>query len=264
MRACVQMYESFARFYDMVHSGLTADVAYVLGLAEAAGGSILEVGTGTGRLLLQLARAGHMVTGVDNSPAMLAKARTWLEKEPLSVQRRITLIEADVRKLSLPRPNKTFSLILLPYNTLFHFQSDEIRLMLWNLSKYLGHEGRLFIDVTNPFAIERTSYDPEPALENVFFDQETGETIRQLSQSWLDSSAQCLHTEWIFEVEHGIDRELARTIIDFDYWYQYPHQLELLLQQSNFLLEKMKGEYDGSPFDEDSTRLLIMARQASA
>ena len=267
MRNCdspyFHMYDSLARFYDLVHSGLTDDLEYVLRLAEASGGPILELGCGTGRLMLQLARAGHVVTGVDNSPAMLVKARTRLAQEAPAVQQRITLVEADVKKLSLPHENRSFSLILLPYNTLFHFRTDEIRLLLRNVSRYLDYEGGLFIDVTNPFVIDGAAYDPEPTMENVYFDQETGETIRQMSHSWLDSSEQCLHTAWIFEVEPGTDRELTQMTIDFDYWYQYPHQLDLLLQQSGFRLEKMMGEYDESPFDEDSARLLIVARQAS-
>ena len=256
------MYDSMARYYDIVHSSLTADREYVLGLARGAGGPILELGCGTGRLLLPLARAGHAVTGIDNTPAMLARARTRLDQEPSDVQQRVALIEADMKRLSLPHADRYFSLILLPYNTLLHFQTDEIRQLLRTTSRYLHHEGRLFIDVINPFLVDGASYDPEPTLENIYFDQETGETIRQMSQSWLASTEQRLHTSWIFEIESGNERDQIRTTIDFDYWYQYPHQLELLLQQSGYRLEQMMGDYDGTPFDEKSARLLMTAHQA--
>jgi hypothetical protein len=125
----------------------------------------------------------------------------------------------------------------------------------------LHQEGQLFIDIINPFLVEGASYDPEPTLENVYFDQETGEKIRQMSQSWLISTEQRLHTSWIFEIEIGNERESTRTTIDFDYWFQYPHQLDLLLQQSGYRLEQMMGDYDRSPFDEQSPRLLMTARQ---
>ena len=255
------MYDSLARYYDIVHSSLTADREYVLGLARGAGGPILELGCGTGRLLLPLARAGHAVTGIDNTPAMLARARTRLDQEPSDVQQRVALIEADMKRLSLPHADRYFSLILLPYNTLLHFQTDEIRQLLRNASKHLHHEGRLFVDVINPFLVDGASYDSEPTLENIYFDQEKGETIRQMSQSWLVSSEQRLHTSWIFEIEIGNERDPTRTTIDFDYWFQYPHQLELLLQQSGYRLEQIMGDYDGTPFDEKSARLLMTARQ---
>jgi SAM-dependent methyltransferase len=253
------MYDSLARYYDIVHSSLNADREYVLGLARGAGGPILELGCGTGRLLLPLARAGHAVTGIDNTPAMLARARARLDQEPSNVQQRVVLIEADMKSLSLPQVDGHFSLILLPYNTLLHFQTDEIRQLLRNASRYMHYEGRLFIDVINPFLVDGTSYDPEPTLENIYFDQDTGETIRLVSQSRLTSSEQRLQTLWIFEIEIGSERHPTRTMIDFDYWYQYPHQLELLLQQSGFRLEQIMGDYDGVPFGENSARLLIIA-----
>jgi SAM-dependent methyltransferase len=255
------MYDSLARYYDIVHSSLTADREYVLGLARGAGGPILELGCGTGRLLLPLARAGHVVTGIDNTPAMLARTRTRLDEEPSDVQQRVTLVEEDMKKLSLPHADRCFSLILLPYNTLLHFQTNEIRQLLRNASRYLHQEGQLFIDIINPFLVEGASYDPKPTLENIYFDQETGETIRQMSQSWLFSSEQRLHTSWIFEIEIGSERESTRTTIDFDYWFQYPHQLDLLLQQTGYRLDQMMGDYDGSPFDEQSPRLLMTSRQ---
>ena len=255
------MYDSMARYYDIVHSSLSADREYVLGLAKGAGGPILELGCGTGRLLLPLARAGHTVTGIDNTPAMLARARTRLDQEPLDVQQRVALVEADMKTLSLPQADRYFSLILLPYNTLLHFQTDEIQQLLRNASRYLHLEGRLFIDVINPFLVDGASNDPEPTMENIYFGQETGETIRQMSQSWLVPTEQRLHTSWIFEIEIASERDPTRTTIDFDYWYLYPHQLELLLQQSGYRLEQLVGDYDGTPFDEKSARLLMTARQ---
>ncbi len=77
------MYDQIARFYDLTHAELTADLPFVLQLASEAGGPILELGCGSGRLLLPLARAGHSVIGLDLSGAMLAMQRvcssaSWL------------------------------------------------------------------------------------------------------------------------------------------------------------------------------------------
>lgn len=256
------MYDSLARYYDFIHSLLTADREYVLKLAERTGGPVLELGCGTGRLLIPLAQAGYTVTGVDNSSAMLARAHNHLDRELLSVRQRVDLVEGDVKSLSLCKEDKYFSLILLPYNTLLHFQTDEILRIFRSAFQYLHHDGQLFIDVTNPFLIDQVAYDPEPTLENNFFDEEAGESIRQWSQSQLDSTGQCLHTSWIFEDRIGIEPISNRTVIEFDYWYYYPHQLELLLQQSGYQLLQMLGDYDGSAFAEESDRLLIIARRS--
>src|SRR5690242_5009291 len=88
----------FGAFYDAVPLYSTrGDVALYLDEAARAGepGTVLEIGCGTGRLTLPLARAGHVVTGVDLSPAMLARARSKLAAEPPEVRARVTLLEAD-------------------------------------------------------------------------------------------------------------------------------------------------------------------------
>lgn len=255
------MYESLARYYDLIHTSLVEDRVCILRLVDELGGPVLELGCGTGRLLIPIARAGYRVTGIDNSPAMLALARDHLDQERLDVQSRVYLIEADMKSLSLKHKEHHFALVLLPYNTLFHFHENEILPLFRRISPCLQEEGHIFIDIANPFLIDQILDDPQPSLENIFVDQESGETVRQFSQSQLYASDQCLHTSWIFEVERdsGLAPELMT--VEFDYWYHYPHQLQLMLQQAGFHLERMQGNYDGSAFSEDSERLILIAQR---
>ena len=200
------MYDRLAPYYDLLHVALAADKPFILDLALHLKGPILELGCGSGRLLLPLARAGLAVTGVDNSAAMLAKAQEHLETEPWQVQQRIDLVQADAKNLRLPHKDSSFALILLPYNTLFHFQSDEIRQLLGNTVRYLSPEGKLFIDITNPFIIDKMSTDREPSMENIYHDSDLGKTVRQFSQSRLYAAEQRLRTTWIFEIDLGPGR----------------------------------------------------------
>jgi ubiquinone/menaquinone biosynthesis C-methylase UbiE len=256
------MYESLARFYDLVHSSLTADRDYILELAERLGGPVLELGCGTGRLLIPLARTGHAVTGVDNSPAMLNLARRRLEQELPEVKTRVELVEADMKSLNLKKKEHHFALVLLPYNTLLHFQEDEISQLLRRISRYIQKKGYIFIDVANPFAIDQIEDDPQPTLENTYLEWKTGKSVRQLSQSRLSLTDQCLHTTWIFEVISGSAPGPDLTIVEFDYWYYYPHQLQLRLQQAGFHLEEILGNYDGSAFSQESERLILIAQSS--
>ena len=68
-------FDRFARFYDLDYNSFQDDVPFYLGLAEHTGGPLLELGCGTGRLLVPLARAGFEITGVDLSEGMLQVAR---------------------------------------------------------------------------------------------------------------------------------------------------------------------------------------------
>jgi ubiquinone/menaquinone biosynthesis C-methylase UbiE len=87
----------FARLYDAFP--FTDDLAFYAGLAGTQGGPVLELGCGSGRVLVPLARAGHHVVGVDTSPHMLALAREKLATEAPEVAARARLVQADLRYL---------------------------------------------------------------------------------------------------------------------------------------------------------------------
>ena len=80
------MYDQIARYYDLLHGDLTEDIEFVIRLAEKSGGPVLELGCGTGRLLLPLVRIGQKTTGLDNSEEMLAVAKAKVASERAAVR----------------------------------------------------------------------------------------------------------------------------------------------------------------------------------
>ena len=70
-------------------------------MAKRYGSPILELGSGTGRVSLMLAEAGHEIVGVELSPEMLEIAREKLQKLPETVQLRVTLHHSDITDFSL-------------------------------------------------------------------------------------------------------------------------------------------------------------------
>src|SRR5260221_735552 len=79
-------YNTIARYYDAENENMTGDLELYSALAEESGGPILDVGCGTGRIMLHLAGDGHQVFGVDTSSAMLERAR-------LKAKRRVDLTD---------------------------------------------------------------------------------------------------------------------------------------------------------------------------
>lgn len=252
------MYDQIARFYDLTHASLTADLPHVLQLASATDGPILELGCGSGRLLLPLARAGHRVTGLDLSAVMLDRARAAVAREATAVQQRITLHQADMTRFALPGA-PTFGLAVIPYNTLLHLDTAQVLATLRQVRGSLGENGRLFIDLANPVDIASTPEDALLSLENVLTDPETGELIVHLASNRLDTAEQTLHITWIYDVSAPNGGPVQRTVAHGTYHYRYPHQLELLLQEAGFKLLGLWGGYDQSPYDETSDRLLVLA-----
>lgn len=75
------------------------DVEFYVEEARSTAGKVLELGCGTGRILIPVARLGKEITGVDSSPRMLAQCRARLEEEPAEVRSSATLVRSDMRDL---------------------------------------------------------------------------------------------------------------------------------------------------------------------
>ncbi len=252
-------YSRLAPYYDLLHAGLTEDVGFVLALVARNRGLVLELGCGTGRLLLPLARAGCRVMGVDNSAAMLALACRHLAKEPALVRERASLLAGDMtRALFAP---ETFALALVPYNTVMHLGPAEAAATIRAVARQLRPGGRLFLDVANPFAVERAPGDQPLSLERILTDPDSGTTIVVLAASQLEETAQRLHTSWLFDASPAGGGPVERTVVQVAYHYYYPHQIELLLQEAGLQLEALVGGYDDEPFDEAAERMLALARK---
>jgi SAM-dependent methyltransferase len=253
------MYDRLSRYYDRSHAALTADIPFMLALAAETGGPVLELGCGSGRLLVPLARAGHAVTGVDNSPAMLALAERRLAAEPPAVRERVRLVAADMTAAYLPDEAATMTLALVGVNTFLHLAERPALAALRAVARLLRPGGTLCLDVDNPFTLAAIDEPVEPAVEAEWTDPEGGRTVRQWAAYGPAEGEQAVDVTWTFE-EIG-PGALEPTTVVMRYHYSYPHQLDLLLTQSGLRLAALYGDYDRAPFAEDSERLLLLARR---
>lgn len=245
------MYDAIARFYDLTHAALTDDLALILALAGETSGRILELGCGTGRILLPLARAGHTAVGLDNSPAMLARARARLVREPQVVQARVTLVERDMVSLT---GLGAFGLVLIPYNTLMHLDPGAQRRVLQQVRRVLAPDGRLLIDLENPFPLLDLPSEADFAQEALLEDPETGDTIVQWSRIAVAADVQQVTISWRYVLGAEVVGESTAV-----YHVAYPHQLEMALLQAGLRLMALWGDYEQRPFAADSERLLLLA-----
>jgi adenosylmethionine-8-amino-7-oxononanoate aminotransferase/SAM-dependent methyltransferase len=105
------IYEGFyADFYNLTTHGYAPDAAEYLELAAVHPGPVLDVGCGTGRLLVHLAQQGHTVVGIDNSADMLKIAAGHVAGLPDDARARVKLFEGDATDFDL---GEKFSLVLV-------------------------------------------------------------------------------------------------------------------------------------------------------
>ena len=250
-------YTAVARYYDAENIDKTDDLALYSRLARTHPGAILDVGCGTGRILIHLARQGHRVHGIDNDSAMLARLESKLAHQP-QLREKLTYTQGDAKTHAFERQ---FSLVLLSYNALMHFAEQSAQLaLLRNLRACLADGGCLAIDLPNPapaFAADDTG---ALTWEREFLDPDSGNLVMLQSVSWLDRAAQLLDVDWVYDAMDG-DGVVRRLIARHRLRYFFLAELRLLLAQCGFQLDKAYGDCDGNPYDADSERLIVLARQ---
>jgi SAM-dependent methyltransferase len=251
------MYQQIARYYDLLHSQLTADIEFVADLAQEATGPVLELGCGTARLLLPLARLGHEAIGVDASEAMLAIARAKLADEGAAVRTRVSLHQGDISQVDL---DGRFGLVVIAYNTLMHLAPVALASCLANVRRRLAPGAALFIDVDNPAAVHDPGQDGLLLLERTVYDEERGEIVVLSVSSVGDGEQQTRETIWLVDVSPAGGGPLKRIVATSTLHYYFAHQLGRQLETAGFALLGQYGDYDKQPYDADeSERLLLLA-----
>jgi SAM-dependent methyltransferase len=131
-----------AAFYDLTTAAdrsLDGDIDLYAGLAPA-GGSVLELGAGTGRVSLALAERGLQVLGLDLAPTMLAQAEAKLAQVAPEVRGRVRLRRGDMAALNL---DETFDAVIAPYFALAHLPAGTAwRNVFAGVARHLRPGGR--------------------------------------------------------------------------------------------------------------------------
>ena len=241
-------YKTIAELYDyVVPYRERADVGFFVQAAKESGGPVLEVGCGTGRVLIPTARAGIEITGLDLSPHMLAVCRESLKAEPPEVQSRVRLVEADMRRFELAR---TFQLVTLPFRPFQHLTTVAEQLAcLGCIHKHLVEGGKLILDIFNPKleSLVDTNFGKEMADEPEFSMPDGRKVIRCHSVVSRDVANQINYVELIHYVTYPDGRQ-ERLVQSFPMRYLFRFEAEHLLERAGFRVEQLYADYDKSPY----------------
>lgn len=248
-------YASLAAFYDIENADLVEDLSVYYSLAAQQGDPILDVGCGTGRVAFALARRGYRVVGIDTSEAMLARARDKLARQPFDGDL-VELREADVTQLAL---SGRFRLAIFAYNGFMHLldQKDQLA-ALHAIRRHLTDDGALALDLPNPVEAYAAQDEVGLAVERVFEDPATGDTIMQQSTTRLDRARQLMHVTWVYDriVSNG---SVTRTLVPVVLRYTFLSEMMLMLEAAGLALRDVYGDYNFGPYDETSPRMLVVA-----
>lgn len=236
-----------ARLYDQVIPYRNRpDVKLFVDAAIESGGPVLEVGCGTGRVLIPTAQAGISITGLDLSEHMLDVLRDTLKEEPIEVQDRVELVQGDMRDFKL---EKKYALVTTPFRPFQHLitTADQIK-CLEIIHDHLLPGGILILDIFNPSlaGITADNLGQEIGAEPEFTTPE-GIKVRRLNKTnQRDHLKQVLDVELIYYLTHPDGKE-ERVVHAFPMRYLFRYEAEHLLARCGFEVLDVFADYDKNP-----------------
>lgn len=244
--------------YDLFATENAADASYYRALARRVDGPILELGAGTGRTLLPIARDGHEIVGVEVAAEMLRYLHIKLQREPREVQARVHLVEATMTSFDL---GKTFGLVQIPFRAFLHNLNRAAQLeCLRSCQRHLAAHGTLAFDVFRPSgelmagsskgAWRWTGEVAKPDGGRVFLSEAT--TYQQQQQQ------QRVCRRYDFMTPNGKIKESHVQVLEIA--YLFPGDVRDLLLASGFTNIVMEGDFSGGDLEGPGGQIVVRAK----
>lgn len=250
---------ALARLYDLDLRDDPGDIDLYRALADRAGGPILELAVGSGRLAVPLARAGHPVTGVDRDPAMLARARSRAAEAGVPSER-LALHEADLVDVRLPDAGR-YAFAFLALNSLMVLPArDAQRAALRTIAAHLAPGGIAAVDLWLPDADDLGRYDGRMILEWIRPDPTTGALVTKTGSAVHDAATGTIVLTSMFdEARQGeppdrwIRQDRLRLVSSDD--------LCEFAEAAGLRVELLAGGYDLGAFEPGAERAVLVAER---
>lgn len=256
-------YRIMARHYDSAYAQMKdlIDAPFYFELAKKSRGPVLEIGCGTGRVLLPIARAGIEIHGLDASPHMLKILSGRLTTESAAVRKRVRLHKGDMRRFRLRRK---FPLVTMPFRPLQHMHTLADQLAaLRTAALHLAPRGIFAFDVYYP-NFEKIFGGIGKEIQEVEWPVpgRPGEMIRRFyRKEFVDKIGQTIGLSFLFRTykdEKLTHEETDRFVMSF---YTYPHLRALFLLAG---LEPVAeyGSFKKTPLDNSSPEMIFLLRKS--
>ena len=248
-------WDTYAPFYDWENAQTVArrDVKFWQRLAAAQEGPVLELGCGTGRITVPVARAGAQVVGIDRSAEMLARGRTRLRRARL--QDRTLLVRGDIRSLPF-RSRPGFRLVMAPYGILQSLTRErDLQETLASVHRVLPRRGLFGIDLV-PDLPRWSEYQGRKSFAGTLGPNThltLVESVRQDRRRRLT----------IFDHEYIERRGRERRVHKFSLTFRTLSvpQMSARLEAAGFTVDAVLGDYLGGPWDSRADVWIILARR---
>lgn len=240
----------FPILYHEHHNLDNEDLPFWFDLATQQPGPILELGCGTGRVLLPLHEAGFDILGLDLDPGMLYHLSYLAKKKKLEAPK---IFQANCARF---RIHRRFQLIIMPCNTFSTLSATDRKDTLLDVKNHLIPGGRFVFCIPNPKVLKKLPKESEPEVEDIFLHPSDGEPV-QVSSSWRRSEKD-FTLLWIYD--HLLsDGTVKRTQIEIVHQLITAEDYLDEIQASGLNLKAIYGDFKKKPYKSSSSALIIQA-----
>lgn len=242
-------FDPVAKYYDMFHKGIKGDSEFYINEASKAS-TVLDIGCGTGRLAILIAKKGIRVVGIDFSKKMIMKAESKAEREKL---KNLTFLQEDMRNFNL---RKKFDLIIIANRSFLNaVTSEDQKNMLLCCRKHLKKKGKLIFNIFVPDCKIISKDSNKEELMGTFYDIESKETVKLYYKSRVDRLNQITYSEHIikkFKSGKKIHEDRNRITLRYCFFTEVKYLLELC----GFKIENIYGDFSKHRIDEKSKEMI--------
>lgn len=244
----------FPELYHAHHTRHPEDIPFWIELAQKHNGPVLELGCGTGRVLIPLAQVCSSTFGLDNDPDMLAFLRMSL---PATLHSRVNIWLGDLAAFHLAA---RFSLIALACNTFSTLSREKRQKMLAHVHHHLRPGGLFAASMPNPEYLARLPAIAESEVEEIFPHPFDGEPV-QVSSSW-ERTGRTFSIHWNYD--HLLpDGRVDRISAQARHHLESPQIYIKELTSAGFVTPLLLGDFDGAPYVGSSPYLILLAERQS-
>jgi SAM-dependent methyltransferase len=243
------------RYYDQAYRRRRHDVRFYTKLATESGGPVLELGVGTGRVALAIAKAGIDVVGIEPMSPMLEQAHQRLDRLPRAARDRVELRQGDLERLRLRRK---FPLVIAPFNVWMHlYTREQIERGFATVHHHLDAGGRFVFDVLLPDPVSMARDSSRRYRGGEVPHPRDGARYRYSEYFSYDPVTQVETVIMDFEHPRQKERSFCTPLTQRQF---FPAELEALLHYNGFELESIAGDFDGTPIDAATESQVLIAR----
>lgn len=256
-------YTLYPELYDIVYEDYLDDIPFYVEEAQRAHGPCLELGCGTGRILIPAATNGVEVVGIDASAPMIARARRKVAALSDEVRARITLLEGDMRTFDL---DQRFALIYVPFRAFLHLMTAQDQIAaLQTIHRHLLPGGRLALNFFDPdlsvlVANGGNTSGIQQRTGEEFVEPRSGNILIEWATVHYHLSQQQIEQYFIYDELDNRGRVVNRLYRALHMRYIFRYEFEHLLARCGFSVEALYGTWDRGPVLRPGGELIWVAR----